>query len=70
MICKEKMKPDEKKVEIYIDKKLCTGCGICFRVCPEGAIEMKDNKAVLIPERCKNCLICLEECPFGAIKRR
>lgn len=71
MKCKEKRQIEgSRKVEIYIDKKLCTGCGICYRVCPEGAIRIDKGKADIIEKFCKQCLICLEECPFNAIKRR
>ncbi|MCB2171621.1 electron transfer flavoprotein subunit alpha [archaeon] len=47
----------------------CTGCGACVDVCPFGAIEMKDGKAV-ITEACRACGQCIDVCPVGAIIMR
>ncbi|MBN2334671.1 FAD-binding protein [Candidatus Bathyarchaeota archaeon] len=44
----------------------CTGCGLCVDVCPFGAIEMVDGKAV-ITEACRACGQCVDACPVGAI---
>ncbi|WAM34629.1 4Fe-4S binding protein [Caldicellulosiruptor morganii] len=30
-------------VEIEIDKEKCTGCGVCVRYCPQGAIELVEE---------------------------
>lgn len=29
---------------IICDSTICTGCGLCFEVCPSKAIEMKPNE--------------------------
>jgi 2-oxoacid:acceptor oxidoreductase delta subunit (pyruvate/2-ketoisovalerate family) len=55
-----------------IDLEKCIGCGICARICPEGIIEMKNNKeGKLKPEvdydYCKGCSVCAAECPVKAI---
>ena len=42
--------------------------GKCLDICPTGAIEMKDGKAVVIPENCADCGACIEICPNEAIK--
>jgi len=44
----------------------CTGCGVCVDVCPFGAIDMVNGKAV-INEACRACGQCVEACPVGAI---
>ncbi len=50
----------------------CTGCGICFDVCPEEAIKMTRDMAYPepVPEKCNGCLICFKECPFDAVEVR
>jgi len=50
-----------------IDKKMCTGCGACFAICPNGAITLnEDNEGFVIPmidkERCNNCGACKKSC--------
>ena len=44
----------------------CTGCGVCVSVCPFGAIEIHDGKAVII-EACRVCGQCVDACPEEAI---
>jgi electron transfer flavoprotein alpha subunit len=48
--------------------KECVGCGSCEPVCPFGAIELKDGRAV-IGEACTQCGACIESCPVEAIHR-
>jgi electron transfer flavoprotein alpha subunit len=50
---------------IYITDD-CTGCGVCVSICPFGAIEIHDGKAV-ITEACRVCGQCVEACPEEAI---
>lgn len=50
-----------------VDKDKCIGCKICWFYCPEGCIEMVENKAVVDYDYCKGCGICANECPTHAI---
>lgn len=53
---------------IHIDQEKCNGCGACARACHEGAIGMKDGKAVLLrDDYCDGLGDCLPTCPTGAI---
>ncbi len=53
-----------------VDKSLCTGCGLCQKVCPSQAIKIKDLKADINKSLCHQCTNCSEVCKFNAIKYR
>ncbi len=54
---------------ITISQEKCDGCGICVNACHEGAIGIKDKKAVLLREDyCDGLGDCLPACPKNAIK--
>jgi len=47
----------------------CTGCGVCLRDCPQGAISGEKKKPhVINPDKCIRCGICREVCRFDAIR--
>lgn len=46
--------------------EVCTGCGICARVCPVGNIRMTDGKPQWL-HGCENCIACYNYCPQKAI---
>ena len=53
---------------IVIDPEKCNGCGACAAACHEGAIGMKNGKAVLLREDyCDGLGDCLPACPMNAI---
>ena len=53
---------------ITIDQSKCNGCGLCASACHEGAIGIKDGKAVLLREDyCDGLGDCLPACPMNAI---
>lgn len=54
-------------MEIKVDEKTCTGCGLCKKVCLYDAIEIVDGRAV-INENCVFCGACIEACKFKSIE--
>ena len=48
-----------------IDEK-CVGCGVCVSACPFDAIDIKDDKAVIL-DNCTICGSCVSSCNFDAI---
>ena len=63
---------------VYKNPHACTGCKICEKVCPSGAIEMVEcgpddvqTKTGFRPvchfDRCILCAQCVESCPRGVL---
>ena len=52
-----------------IDAELCTGCGICAKICPKDCIRMNEHGIAYLayPEDCALCVFCEMDCPVGAI---
>jgi NADH:ubiquinone oxidoreductase subunit F (NADH-binding)/NAD-dependent dihydropyrimidine dehydrogenase PreA subunit len=51
-----------------IDRKMCTGCGACVKVCPVSAIEGEKKKPhMVVAEKCIKCGACFEICPVEAV---
>src|SRR3989338_2326475 len=53
-------------IRVILDK--CTGCKLCVRACPFGAIEIKEKKAVIDLNKCNLCGACVDPCKFKAIE--
>ena len=57
-----------KREIIKIDEEKCNGCGLCIPNCPEGALQIIDEKARLISDLfCDGLGACIGHCPEGAI---
>ncbi len=53
---------------IKIDEEKCNGCGLCIPNCPEGALQIIDDKARLVSDlACDGLGACIGHCPEGAI---
>jgi len=58
------------KVRIHYIPRLCNHCrkAICMEVCPENAINRRDDGLVLIdPAKCSGCGKCADACPYDVI---
>jgi ferredoxin len=57
-----------KRQIIKIDEDTCTGCGDCIPNCPEGALQIIDDKARIISDLfCDGLGACIGHCPVDAI---
>ena len=57
-----------KREIIQIDEEKCDGCGICIPNCHEGALQIIDEKAVLISDlMCDGLGACIGHCPQDAL---
>ena len=60
-------------IEPVVKRKLCTGCGTCASVCPQGAIEIAVHlkKGCYLPrldkKRCTRCGLCHRACPGHSV---
>lgn len=52
--------------KLIIDTIKCIRCGICYKICPTGNIEMQDFPEYL--DKCQHCFRCVSYCPANAIR--
>lgn len=45
----------------------CVGCGECVKICPAGAIQVRNKKAALDIAKCIGCASCIAACPTMAM---
>ncbi|MCF8115413.1 MAG: hydrogenase iron-sulfur subunit [Desulfarculaceae bacterium] len=53
---------------VLVDRKRCTICLTCVRVCPQGAMDRLFRRPVSNPLVCTTCGTCAAECPMEAIQ--
>ena len=54
--------------KLNIDRSKCTKCGICIDICPNNALELRDDEPELThPELCTECGVCEDQCPSRSI---
>lgn len=60
--------PESQKVrpQLMFFSELCTGCGKCAEVCPNGAATVIDGKIGRDTGKCADCGICTESCAGNA----
>lgn len=63
------MYPGMRNTSAFTAGEECTGCGLCARQCPSGAIEMHGERPVWAKSECTICMRCLHSCPVFAIQR-
>ena len=57
-----------RQLELKVSPELCTACGRCTGICPEGAIELTDGRLTGIDRSvCTMCLKCVDACYLDAI---
>lgn len=53
-----------------INEDFCTGCTLCFRNCPVGAISGERRQPHYIDQAlCTKCGVCFDKCKFNAVTR-
>ncbi len=53
---------------IIIDEKMCVGCGLCVKDCPNAHLYLENNKAKAVESGCIECGHCFAVCPMNAVK--
>ncbi len=58
-------------MKLYTKKEECCGCGVCYSMCPVGAIVMQEDERgfqypVIKEEKCIGCLKCVKVCALKA----
>jgi len=55
-------------ITFTIDAEKCTGCGVCAKECPQGALSGEKKKPHIIDqEKCIKCGLCRDSCKFDAV---
>ncbi len=65
------LKDGEKRLQkfvSYVNKDLCSRCGMCASMCPHDAIRVKEDGAEVDAAFCRGCGLCMSVCPTHAIQ--
>jgi len=58
-------------IEYAISDEICTGCTLCTKTCPVGAITGDRKEPHTIDQKkCTKCGLCFEKCRFQAIEKK
>jgi pyruvate formate lyase activating enzyme len=57
------------ETQIGFIETLCTQCGACFDICPEGAIRKEEGVHRIDYSLCNACGKCVDGCSYGALVR-
>ncbi|MBI4201516.1 MAG: 4Fe-4S binding protein, partial [Chloroflexi bacterium] len=63
--------PIQYQVVASIEGQRCvadTGCALCVRVCPKGALERNGRNIWVNKARCDGCGLCVSACPVQAVR--
>ncbi|MBS3755512.1 MAG: NADH-quinone oxidoreductase subunit NuoF [Desulfobacterales bacterium] len=56
-------------LKFTVDPDKCKKCGMCYKVCPSGAITWQKKEVASIDrEKCVQCLACYDACRYDAIE--
>lgn len=50
-----------------VDRKACSGCGLCVSACPAYTLSLEGTKAVVTGRKCIGCAHCEAICPENAV---
>src|SRR4030042_3735445 len=54
------------RVEIALLEERCTKCGLCYDLCPPGALQVKSGVPFIDFSKCDSCARCVSSCPVNA----
>jgi adenylylsulfate reductase subunit B len=58
-------------MDIRVDPELCSGCGLCIIICPQGIFGLQEGVSQAdSPEECLVCHLCEVACEYEAITIR
>jgi heterodisulfide reductase subunit A len=62
-------KVEIEPIVVSIDDEICSGCCLCEKMCPYGALSLSESEGVMIVNQalCKGCGSCAVICPSEAI---
>ena len=53
---------------LSLNREQCTGCGMCYEVCPHQVLQIEQRKAQIVNRNgCMECGACQKNCPVAAI---